>query len=272
MSRLPPRQEPAAPDRAGGRGIPLSDAGDAARVWACVPEHERRGSNSRAGDPLFIAILLDILSRAKVGDGGSREHELSEFASALASVLQNRGHQTEGRGRKHDPDKKVRVERHYLEMRPRSVQHGGNNASLPALAVDHLGLPCDYGGQDFLLFALRHVEVVQCFGNLCSNLVELFGRDVEVFMRFVHVLAGVLKGSAGRLAEPERPHEFKAWQLARLIPFLQGRVHIEFRILDDFVAEAVNDHADGVDAPDPFVKTLLCHRYSLLNSEKKAST
>jgi hypothetical protein len=30
----------------------------------------------------------------------------------------------------------------------------------PALAVDHLGLPCDYGGQDFLLFALQHVEVV----------------------------------------------------------------------------------------------------------------
>ena len=30
----------------------------------------------------------------------------------------------------------------------------------PALAVDHLGLPCDDGGQDFLLFALRNVEVV----------------------------------------------------------------------------------------------------------------
>ncbi len=30
----------------------------------------------------------------------------------------------------------------------------------PALAVDHLGLPCDDGGQVFLLFALRHVEVV----------------------------------------------------------------------------------------------------------------
>src|SRR6266568_5785201 len=158
----------------------------------------------------------------------------------------------------------LRVERPSLEMRPRSVQHGGNNASLPALAVDHLGLPCDDGGQDFLLFALRYVEVVQCSGDLCSNLVELFGRDVEVFMRFVHVLAGVLKGSAGRLADPECPHEFKAWQLARLVPFLQGRVHIEFRILDDFVAEAVNDHADGVDAPDPFVKTLLCHWKSFL--------
>src|SRR5436309_242022 len=80
----------------------------------------------------------------------------------------------------------------------------------------------------------------------------------------VQVLARVLKGSAGHLAEPECPHEFKTWQLARLVPFLQGRVHIEFRILDDFVAEAVNDHGDGVDAPDPFVKTLLCHWKSLL--------
>src|SRR6266567_4071863 len=163
----------------------------------------------------------------------------------------------------------LRVERPSREMRPRSVQHGGNNASLPALAVDHLGLPCNYGGQDFLLFALRHAEVVQCSGDLCSNLVELFGRDVELFMRFVHVLAGVLKWSAGRLAEPECPHEFKAWQLARLVPFLQGWVHIEFRILDDFVAEAVNDHGNGVDAPDPFVKTLLCHRYSLLTQRKR---
>src|SRR5437764_7758623 len=146
-----------------------------------------------------------------------------------------------------------------LGVRSRSVQHDGNNACLPGLAVDHLRLVCDDGSQDFLLFALRHVEVVKCSGDLCSHLVELFGCDMEVFMRFVQVLARVLKGSAGHLAKPECPHEFKAWQLARLVPFLQGRVHIEFRILDDFVAEAVNDHGDGVDAPDPFVKTLLCH-------------
>src|SRR5205085_7014855 len=65
-----------------------------------------------------------------------------------------------------------------------------------------------------IFFALRHVEVVKCSGNLCSHLVELFGCDMEVFMRFVQVLARVLKGSAGHLAEPECPHEFKAWQLA----------------------------------------------------------
>ena len=42
----------------------------------------------------------------------------------------------------------------------RNEPRASNNASLPALAVDHLGLPCDDGGQVFLLFALRHVEVV----------------------------------------------------------------------------------------------------------------
>ena len=40
-----------------------------------------------------------------------------------------------------------------LGMWPRSVQHDGNNAHLPALAVDHLRLVCDDGSQDFLLFA-----------------------------------------------------------------------------------------------------------------------
>src|SRR6266702_3541782 len=47
--------------------------------------------------------------RAKVGDGRSREHELSESSFAQALFHQNRGHQTEGCGRKHDPDKKGRA-------------------------------------------------------------------------------------------------------------------------------------------------------------------
>src|SRR6266699_299466 len=46
---------------------------------------------------------------AELGDGRSREQELSEFAFPLASVFQNRGHQPEGRGRKHDPDKQGRA-------------------------------------------------------------------------------------------------------------------------------------------------------------------
>ena len=68
-------------------------------------------------------------------------------------------------------------------------------------------------------------------------------------MGFVHVLAGVLEGSAGHVADPERPHELEARQLARLVPFPQGGVQVEFRIRDDLVAKAVDDHGDGVDAP-----------------------
>jgi len=36
--------------------------------------------------------------------------------------------------------------------------------------------------QDFLLFALRHVEVVQRAGDLHADLVELFGRDVQLLV------------------------------------------------------------------------------------------
>ena len=40
--------------------------------------------------------------------------------------------------------------------------------------IDHLGLPCDYRTQNFLLFLLGHIEVVQRTADLRSNLVELF--------------------------------------------------------------------------------------------------
>jgi hypothetical protein len=60
--------------------------------------------------------------------------------------------------------------------------------------VDHLVLPSDDGRQDFLLFALRHIQIVQRAANLSSDLVELLGRNVEILMGFVQLLAGVLKG------------------------------------------------------------------------------
>jgi hypothetical protein len=42
------------------------------------------------------------------------------------------------------------------------------------LRIDHVGLLRDDRRQDFLLFALRYIEVVERAGNLRSNLVELF--------------------------------------------------------------------------------------------------
>src|SRR5215211_1663435 len=131
--------------------------------------------------------------------------------------------------------------------------------------IDHLGLPCDYRPQNFLLFRLGHIEVVQRTADLRSNLVELFRSDMEVLVGFAQLPARVGKGPPGRCAEPEGPHELKAWQVALLVIFLQGRVHIQFRICDDLVAEAINDQSDGVDAPETFVKSPLCHRYSSLS-------
>src|SRR5215204_3954876 len=85
---------------------------------------------------------------------------------------------------------------------------------------------------------------------------------MEVFVGFVQLPARVVKGPPGRGADPQSPHELKSWQVALLVIFLQGRVHIEFWICDDLVAEAINDQSDGVDASETFVKSPLWHRYS----------
>ena len=60
--------------------------------------------------------------------------------------------------------------------------------------IDHLGLPCDYRAQNFLLFRLGHIEVVERTADLRSNLVELFRSDMEVLVGFVQLPAHVVKG------------------------------------------------------------------------------
>src|SRR5215211_3888804 len=60
--------------------------------------------------------------------------------------------------------------------------------------IDHLGLPCDYRPQNFLLFRLGHIEVVQRTADLRSNLVELFRSDMEVLVGFAQLPARVGKG------------------------------------------------------------------------------
>src|SRR5215216_6100933 len=60
--------------------------------------------------------------------------------------------------------------------------------------IDHLGLPCDYRAQNFLLFRLGHIEVVERTADLRSNLVELFRSDMEVLVGFVQLPARVGKG------------------------------------------------------------------------------
>jgi hypothetical protein len=54
---------------------------------------------------------------------------------------------------------------------------------------------CTHGGQEFVLLSLRHTEMIEREADFLSYPVELFGRDVQVLVRVVHVLAGVLKQS-----------------------------------------------------------------------------
>ena len=72
--------------------------------------------------------------------------------------------------------------------------------------------------------------------------------------------AGVLEGSAGRGRDPEGPLELQPRQPGRglrFVPRLQGGVDVEFRVLDDLVAEAVDDRGDGEDAAEPLVQARL---------------
>src|SRR5215218_8249791 len=55
--------------------------------------------------------------------------------------------------------------------------------------IDHLGLPCDYRAQNFLLLRLGYIEVVERTADLRSNLVELFRTDMEVLVGFVQLPA-----------------------------------------------------------------------------------
>jgi hypothetical protein len=59
--------------------------------------------------------------------------------------------------------------------------------------------------------------MVERAGDLQSDLIELLGVDVEIPVGFPQLLAGVLKRSASRLAEPECPHELEARQLPGLV-------------------------------------------------------
>src|SRR5690242_6695568 len=155
-----------------------------------------------------------------------------------------------------------------IKMRPCFVQHGRNHSvsRQSELAVDHVALVGDDGAQDLALLALWHAEVVQRLGDLFAHLVELVRGKVQMLVRGMHILAGVVEGATGHFADPQRSHELEGRQLALLVPLHQLRVDVELGILEDFVAEAINHLGDGVDAAEPLVQALFCHRYSPLFS------
>src|SRR5215218_4149584 len=100
------------------------------------------------------------------------------------------------------------------------------------------------GRHELLLFPLRHLEVIERAYDLRADLLELGSREVEVLMSFVERLAGVFDGSAGLCDDPDGPHELQTRQPGGcflFIPRPKRRVIVELRVLDDLVAEAVDD-------------------------------
>ena len=74
--------------------------------------------------------------------------------------------------------------------------------------------------------------------------------------------ARILERPARDVAHPERPHELEAGQSRKLggVPLTKGRVGGPLpgdRVLDDRVAEVVDDRGDGEDAAQPLVQTLV---------------
>ena len=84
-------------------------------------------------------------------------------------------------------------------------------------------------------------------------------------MGFMHILAGVLERPAGRLADPECPHELKALQLALGIPILQVGFTLSFGFATIWSLKRSTTMAMAL-TPQPFVKSpLLGLRYSSLS-------
>jgi hypothetical protein len=67
-------------------------------------------------------------------------------------------------------------------MPPRSTEQLVATRRTSPKWIDHGGLLRDYSGQDFLFFALRHIEVVERVRNLSTDLVELFDCYVEILV------------------------------------------------------------------------------------------
>src|SRR3712207_8078815 len=56
-----------------------------------------------------------------------------------------------------------------------------------------------------------------------------------------------------------------------IVPCLEGRVHVELRVEDDLVAEAIDDGSDGEDTAEPVVEGLLRSALGCSRSEEHTS-
>ena len=130
-----------------------------------------------------------------------------------------------------------------------------------------LALVCGERGQHFLLLPLGHLDSVESAPEFSRDFIELLGRDPELpvgFFQAEHRAPGPCRReferSARHVADPQGAHELQTRQSAEIVgvPFSEGRVCRPLtndRVLDDRIAEVVDDRRDGEYATEPFVES-----------------
>ena len=120
--------------------------------------------------------------------------------------------------------------------------------------------------QDFVFLALGHLDEVEGAPQLGRNFIEFIGRDPKFAMSFLQAERSApgscgckLEGSTRNVADPQGAHEFQARQPAQVVrvPLTEGRIRgtlTDDRILDDGIAEVVDDCRDRECATEPFVQ------------------
>jgi hypothetical protein len=135
-----------------------------------VAEPAPKDPRSRRAVGTPVASPLCALANCDVGPSRSAPLTLLTLAPAAPRLNDSRrARRCLARSAAHRQRRRLHSPHHVASLRGR---------------IDHLILPRDDGRQDLLLFALRHLEVVERAGDLRSDLVELRGRDVQILMRF----------------------------------------------------------------------------------------
>ena len=123
-------------------------------------------------------------------------------------------------------------------------------------------------GENFALLVRRHFGQIQATSKLSSDFVELRRRDLETAvrlfktqMRLARLGGRELERPAGDTANPQGPLELETRQPAQAIrtPIPKRRilgVLPHDRVLDQRIAELIDDTGDGINAAKPVVQTL----------------
>src|SRR5690348_11772222 len=148
--------------------------------------------------------------------------------------------------------------------------------SMPAAPVDRprprtsrdFSLLSSKRGQHFPLLALGDLEFIQRGAQLGGHRIEDGWGDLQIEMGVAQLAAGVEKGATRERSEPQGAQPLETWQPASVglgVPFMQFRVRPDDRgVLQEAVAEAVDDGGDGEDATQALIQCWLGHDFVLL--------